>query len=202
MNINYAGIGSFIDTVQDILGQFGKVANVGKSLKVKVRVKVDDVNVISYPGLISQSRKMIFVPMLNMIWFYPKVQRFDGVETVCVSIRNSRALDWDRLEGIADAEKYAAAMSFRYMRKWGTLELKDVRGTFDMGVFDEKNGDMCFDMGQASASVVRAKTLTAVLDDLPQKELMMYMGIAGFFGWGMGQVTVFVLYILYRWWLG
>ena len=201
MKIPYDGIAELIDSFQDILGQFGKVKNVGKSLQIKAWVKIDDINVRSYPALISQNRKMLYVPTLGTVWYYPKVQRFNGIEYVCCSARNARCLDWDRLEGIAAAQKYSAAASFRYMRKWATLEIKDMSGTFDMSIFDEKNGDMCFDFGQASASVVRAKTLTAVLDDLPQKEMMLYMGLAGFFGWGLGQLTSFVLYILYRWWL-
>lgn len=191
LNLRGIGVWGVIDATLDVMGEFGRAATESKNVKVIVKVGMDEINIRSFRGLLSESRELVYVPVLNRLWFYPAIRNEDGKNTAYCDMNNYVCLDWSKLAGIANAQKYSASLSFKYMRKWVTLKVTDVRGCIDFKVFNDKSG-MQRNLGHQAALILTSKTFEWI-HDVENKKLLLYCAITGALGWGVGILTYALL---------
>ena len=182
-------IWSVTDSVLDIFGEFGRSAKKTRKLKLDVYVMGQNAQFEIYRGLVNETEEILYVPMLNRMWINPVFYYTGKKRIVFVSMLNHQTLDLKFLSGVADAQKYSVLMSFKYMRKWVTLNLKEVRGCIDMSIFDNvQSPEFMVD----SSKIIKTKTFEFLMD-VPKRKLIMYCTITGLIGSILGAIGFAIL---------
>lgn len=182
-------IWNITDRMHDILSEFSLSAKIRKSVKVRVIV-FDGILVLgTFTGLLSQDRSLVYVPMLESMWFYPKIYQERGRGIVFVSMRYHYTLDMEKLSGIAEAQKYSAILSFKYVRNFVTLKIKNATGTIDMNIWDNIESP---DFIASALKCIRTKALE-FLSEIPQHKLILYCSICALIGVIVGGIGLLIL---------
>ena len=180
---------SITDGFMDILGEITISSKTKRSVKIRATV-FDGRKILGvFTGLLSTDMILLYVPMLDAVWFYPVIYDYKGKGYGYFSIKNHIGLDISMLSDIADAQKYSALVKFKYIKNFITLKLENVSGSIDMNVFDNM---VSHPFMVETLKIVRTKILT-FLEEIPQHKLILYCTITGLIGVILGGIGLLFL---------
>jgi hypothetical protein len=183
---------NWYDGIVNILFELRNTQKTENSFKAKIKIKFPNGNIITYYGYTDDSNSFLICPNLRRIWVGLHPYSEDGIKTFYVSSKSGKTLDLEYLATISESVKYDAVISWKYLRTWIDLKVKDVTGSISLDLFDNNYGE---DFTTQSFTVQSTKQLE-FLSEPRRIVFIMAMLVSSLIGAGIFSVLTFILTVI------
>jgi hypothetical protein len=182
------------DTILDTIYELKHVKKRDLSLKVTVKMLMDNTNVETYEGLLTEDRRILYVHKLERMYPKPFLWSENGRQICYIPEKGTANVNYNIIKNIALGQSYNVIVKWQHMRKWITTKVIKCNGTIDWTVF---NHDFNPDMA-ADSYLVMHTTALKFLKEMANIKFLLACLASMLFGWCMGFGTEAILNILYR----